>query len=62
MKSENNKKIIDSCDYLGQATSATDCTGLIPAAPLTPEELDSYEALYPFLPSTPSSSPDKEVQ
>lgn len=30
--------------------SATDCTGLIPALPVTDSEIDSYEALYHFLP------------
>ena len=30
--------------------SATDCTGLIPALPVTDSEITSYEELYHFLP------------
>lgn len=30
--------------------SATDCTGLIPALPLSDSEITSYEELYHFLP------------
>lgn len=36
-------------DYLG-ASSAQDCTGLIPSLPTEKEEIESYEELYPFLP------------
>ena len=54
----HNQKIIDSYDYLGRASSVMDCTGLIPAAPLTSAELDSYEALYPFTPAP--VSPEEE--
>ena len=32
-----------------QASSAMDCTGLIPAMPETDSELDAYKDLYPFL-------------
>ena len=35
-----------------QACSATDCTGLIPSLPESEDQLEAYEALYPFL--TPS--------
>jgi hypothetical protein len=45
-----NQKMIDSYDYLGSACSALDCTGLIPAGITDPEELNSYEAIYPFRP------------
>ncbi|MGN0314805.1 MAG: hypothetical protein ACI4EG_08455 [Fusicatenibacter sp.] len=31
-------------------TSATDCTGLIPALPEDEEEIEFYEELYPYLP------------
>ena len=40
----------ETYDYL-KASSAQDCTGLIPAAPQSEEELESYEELYPFLPN-----------
>lgn len=41
-------------DYLKTASSQ-DCTGLIPAAPASNAELESYEDLYPFLPQTVAS-------
>ena len=39
--SEENQRIIDSYDYLSNAASTQDCTGLIPSAPLNEEELES---------------------
>ena len=48
----NEKKKMNSLseyDYLG-ASSAQDCTGLIPSLPTKKEEIESYEELYPFLP------------
>lgn len=46
-----NDLIIDAYDYLGKAASATDCTGLIPFAPQSNSELQSYETLYHYRPS-----------
>lgn len=43
-----NRKIIDSYDYLGNAASTQDCTGLIPSAPASNAEMDSYEDLYQY--------------
>ena len=37
-----NQELIDSYDYLSGAASSQDCTGLIPSAPLSEAELDSY--------------------
>lgn len=48
----------DDCDYLN-TSSATDCTGLIPAAPAEEEELENYEELYPFLPKSISNDTEK---
>ena len=45
-----NQDIIDSYDYLSNAASSQDMTGLIPAEPVSIEELESYEDLYRFLP------------
>lgn len=45
-----NQEIIDSYVYLSSAASAWDCTGLIPSAPSSSAELESYEAIYPFEP------------
>lgn len=45
-----NQELIDSYDYLSNAASSMDCTGLIPAAPTTDAELESYESIYHYLP------------
>lgn len=45
-----NQELIDSYDYLSNAASSMDCTGLIPAAPATEAELESYESVYHYLP------------
>ncbi len=47
---EENQKLIDSYDYLSNAASSQDCTGLIPSQPASYEELEAYEDLYHFLP------------
>ena len=47
---KENQKIIDEYDYLSNAASSQDCTGLIPSEPVSAEELESYEELYHFLP------------
>lgn len=49
-QTRTNKEIIDSYDYLSNAASSQDCTGLIPAAPVSAAEVESYEDLYHFLP------------
>ena len=45
-----NQDIIDSYDYLSNAASKQEMTGLIPAGPVSEEELESYEDLFHFLP------------
>lgn len=50
MKDKENQKIIDAYDYLSNAASSQDCTGLIPSEPISTAELESYEELYHFLP------------
>ena len=51
MKPEKrNKDIIDSYDYLSNAASKQEMTGLIPARPLSEDELESYEDIFHFLP------------
>ena len=49
-KEKTNQEIIDAYDYLSNAASSHDCTGLIPTEPVSIEELESYEELYHFLP------------
>ena len=50
MKDKKNEKIIDEYDYLSNAASTQDFTGLIPSEPVSVEEIESYEELYHFLP------------
>ncbi len=49
-KQKTNQEIIDAYDYLSNAASMQDCTGLIPSEPVSTAELESYEDLYHFLP------------
>ncbi len=50
MKKKSQKKITDDYDYLSNAASAGDCTGLIPSLPQNEAELESYNDTYHFLP------------
>ena len=45
---KNRQGHYDSYDYLGNSASANDCTGLIPSAPQSEAELQSYEDVYAF--------------
>lgn len=45
-----NQELIDSYDYLANAASKQDMTGLIPSEPVSVEELEAYEDLFHFLP------------
>ena len=56
---KSNRQIIDDYDYLGKSCSVQDCTGLIPSAPTSPEELAAYEDIYPYLPPTPERNAKK---
>lgn len=49
-RKKSNQKIIDSYDYLSNAASAQDCTGLIPVGPTNRAELESYEEVYHYQP------------
>ena len=46
----------DDFDVDIQACSAMDCTGLMPALPLSEAELESYEDLYRIFPKAPEES------
>ncbi|MDD3217820.1 MAG: hypothetical protein PHC41_03270 [Lachnospiraceae bacterium] len=48
MKDSKNQQIIDSYDYLANAASANDCTGLIPAGESTESQLADYQEIYKF--------------
>lgn len=47
---KTNQEVIDAYDYLSNASSMQDCTGLIPSEPTSAAELESYEELYHYLP------------
>ncbi len=47
---KENEKLIDDYDYLSNAASARDCTGLIPFLPTSEEELEAYNDVYQFEP------------
>lgn len=49
-KKKTNQEIIDSYDYLGNAASTTDFTGLMPTPVFSDTELEAYKAIYPFYP------------
>lgn len=49
-KKKDNQEIIEGYDYLGNSCSSTDCTGLIPSAPVSEAERDSYEDVYHYQP------------
>lgn len=61
-KTPTNQEVIDSCDFLSNAASTQDCTGLIPSGPVNEDELESYEAVYHYQPpkiKNKSKSDDK---
>lgn len=47
---KENEKIIDDYDYLSNAASARECTGLIPFLPTSEAELESYNDIYQIQP------------
>ena len=61
MKEKENQKLIDSYDYLSNAASTHDCTGLIPSAPVSEAELESYEDVYHYRPPRMNSSPSFSI-
>lgn len=50
LEQKENQEIIDSFDYLSNAASTQDCTGLIPSVPQSRAELESYEEVYHYQP------------
>ena len=55
---KKNQELIDHYDYLKNAASSTDCTGLIPALPESEDELDAYNDVYQY--QTPLVKPKSE--
>lgn len=56
---KENEKLIDDYDYLSNAASARDCTGLIPFLPTSEEELEAYSDVYQFEPPVISAKKSK---
>ena len=48
LNKKQNEKIIDDYDYLSNAASSMDCTGLIPSLARSEEELEAYNDVYQF--------------
>ena len=58
--SNNNPSSVDDYDYMGNSASVTDCTGLIPSAPMSKAERDSYQELYHYQPKVTSVPRQRE--
>ena len=43
---KTNQDILNSIDYLNQAVSTTECTGLMPTPPQNDYEKESYEEIF----------------
>lgn len=50
LNNKENEKIIDNYDYLSNAASSMDCTGLIPSLPVSEAELEAYNDVYQYQP------------
>ncbi len=61
MKKRISKNNPSDYDYLTNAASAGDCTGLIPSLPQSEAELESYNATYQFLPPGGNEEEKEEV-
>lgn len=48
---KKSKELIDDYDYLANAASAMDFTGLIPSLPQNDAEIESYNDICQFLPT-----------
>ena len=49
MKKRQKKDLIDDFDYLSNAASTTDCTGLIPSLPQNEAELEAYNDIVQYM-------------
>ena len=45
-----NEKIIDCYDYMANAATTQDCTGLIPGNPIPGDNMEAYEDIYHYGP------------
>ena len=49
-RKKDSKELIDDYDYLTNAASAMDFTGLMPSLPQNDAEIESYNDIFQFLP------------
>ncbi len=56
MEKKSTKQLIDDFDYLANAASRTDCTGLIPSLPQNEAELESYNDIVQYMTPTAQST------
>lgn len=61
MKKKTNKELIDNYDYLKNAASSMDCTGLIPSLPQTEEELEAYNDIVQYMPPAATDKTDGKL-
>lgn len=59
-RKKDNPEIIDGYDYLGNSCSVMDCTGLIPSAPASQAERESYEEVYHYQPKAAPAQKKEE--
>lgn len=60
LKEKTQKELTDNFDYLSNAASTTDCTGLIPSLPQNEDELEAYNDIVQYMsPAAKSSMPAK---
>ena len=57
---ESNRRIDENIFEFNNSCSTTDCTGLIPSAPVREGAIESYEAVYPFLPPQYALDPEEK--
>lgn len=58
---EKKKNEFNEQDYI-KSGSSSDCTGLIPTAPLNDDEYESYQEVYSFLPPLPDKLTEDQIE
>ena len=61
MKKRQKKDLIDDFDYLSNAASTTDCTGLIPSLPQNEAELEAYNDIVQYMSPIAKNSNNSEI-
>lgn len=58
---KKKKNEFNEQDYI-KSGSSSDCTGLIPTAPLNDDEYESYQEVYSFLPPPPDKLTEDQIE